>query len=201
MCVFYAIARSRSAWYPQWRKGRSFVAETGHTVILGWSPQIFAVVAKLMIANANRRWACIAILADQDQVEMEDELRARVGHPGRTRIVCRTGNPMDLTDLAIVNPHHARAIIVLAPDTQAADARTLVTLLHLRDIAEQHRHPFSIVSEMLDVRNRELAKVTQADDFILSHQLTSLMLAQVSENKSWLPCFRICLTRQARSGI
>jgi hypothetical protein len=36
---------------------------------------------------------------------------------------------------------------------------------------------------MLDDRNRELAEVTQADDFIVSDKLISLMLAQVSENK------------------
>lgn len=36
---------------------------------------------------------------------------------------------------------------------------------------------------MLDVRNWELAEVTQADDFIVSNKLTSLMLAQISENR------------------
>ena len=36
---------------------------------------------------------------------------------------------------------------------------------------------------MLDVRNRELAEVTKADDFIVSDKLISLMLSQVSENK------------------
>ena len=41
----------------------------------------------------------------------------------------------------------------------------------------------SIVSEMLDVGNRELAEVTQADDFIVSDKLISLLMAQVSENK------------------
>jgi hypothetical protein len=68
-------------------------------------------------------------------------------------------------------------------DPQKADARTLITLLHLRDIAERHDHPFSIVSEMLDTRNRALAEVTKADDFIVSDKLVSLMLAQISENK------------------
>lgn len=60
----------------------------------------------------------------------------------------------------------------------------MISLLHLRDIAERSGHPFSIVSEMLDVRNRNLAEVTQADDFIVSDKLTSLMLAQVAENKA-----------------
>ena len=35
---------------------------------------------------------------------------------------------------------------------------------------------------MLDDRNRELAEVTNADDFIVSDKLISLMLSQVSEN-------------------
>lgn len=42
--------------------------------------------------------------------------------------------------------------------------------------------PFSIVSEMLDLRNRELAAVTNVDDFIVSGYLISLMTSQLSEN-------------------
>jgi voltage-gated potassium channel Kch len=78
-------------------------------------------------------------------------------------------------------------IIVLAYkdilETQRADARTLITLLHLRDIGERAGVDLSVVSEMLDDRNRELAEVTKADDFIVSDKLISLMLSQVSENK------------------
>ena len=76
-------------------------------------------------------------------------------------------------------------VIVLAYSTlaqQEADARTLVTLLHLRDIAQRDETPFSIVSEMLDLRNRELAEATQVDDFIVSEHLISLMMSQLSEN-------------------
>src|SRR5205823_3114015 len=69
-------------------------------------------------------------------------------------------------------------------DPQDADAQTLITLLHLRDIRERSEAEFSIVSEMLDVRNRHLADVTRADDFIVSDQLVGLVLAQVSENKA-----------------
>lgn len=67
-------------------------------------------------------------------------------------------------------------------DVQAADAKTLVTLLHLRDIADSARLRPNIVSEMLDDRNRELAETTRPDDFIVSSRLVSLMLTQVSEN-------------------
>ena len=67
---------------------------------------------------------------------------------------------------------------------EQADAQTLITLLHLRDIASRCEQRFSVVSEMLDTRNRALAEVTQADDFIVSDKLVSLLLAQVSENKA-----------------
>ena len=69
----------------------------------------------------------------------------------------------------------------LAP--QPADTRTLVALLHLRKIAEKAGKHISVVSEMTDVRNRELAEVTRADDFVVSNKLVSLMLAQASENE------------------
>ena len=77
-------------------------------------------------------------------------------------------------------------MIVLTPDgldAQRADARTLVTLLHLRDIADRRGASFSIVSEMLDERNRQLAEVTRVDDVIVSDKIISLMLTQISETR------------------
>ena len=52
----------------QLRKGRSPVIETGHTVILGWSDQVYTVVSELVEANRSRKRAAIAILAEQDKV-------------------------------------------------------------------------------------------------------------------------------------
>ena len=88
--------------------------------------------------------------------------------------------------LDALEAEHADHIIVLA-DTrlpvQRADAKTLITLLHLRDIAERSDTDLNVVSEMLDDRNRELAEVTNADDFIVSDKLVALMLTQLSENR------------------
>ena len=36
------------------RKGRSRVLESGHTVILGWSAQIFTILSELVTANGNQ---------------------------------------------------------------------------------------------------------------------------------------------------
>jgi hypothetical protein len=64
-----------------------------------------------------------------------------------------------------------------------ADARTMITLLHLRDIATKSGKHVPITSEILDIVNRDLASVSEADDFIVSNTLISLLLAQVAENR------------------
>ncbi len=92
------------------RKGRSSVVEREHTVILGWSQQIFTVISEIVEANANQSARSIVILADRDKVEMEDEIKARVGKTGKTKLVCRSGSPMDLDDLGSSAPRpHARS--------------------------------------------------------------------------------------------
>ncbi|SNR62802.1 CASTOR/POLLUX-related putative ion channel [Actinomadura mexicana] len=113
------------------RKGRSRIVEHDHTVLLGWSEQVFTVVAELVEANQSRRRSCVAILADRDKVEMEDAIRARVGDLGRTRIVCRTGDPLKVADVELVSPGTARSIMVVAPEVEESDARVIKVLLSL----------------------------------------------------------------------
>ncbi|WP_240231770.1 CASTOR/POLLUX-related putative ion channel [Devosia lacusdianchii] len=79
---------------------------------------------------------------------------------------------------------------------QPTDTRTLVTLLHLRKIAEAAGVHVKVVSEMVDVRNRELAEVTRADDFVVSNKLVSLMLAQASENENLAAIFEDLLDEE-----
>jgi hypothetical protein len=100
-----------------------------------------------------------------------------------------TTNRAVLDGLKIIDYDHVIALSYAGLDVQAADAKTLITLLHLRDIAERDETPFSIVSEMLDLRNRELAEVTRVDDFIVSDHLVSLLMTQLSENRDLLAVF------------
>ncbi len=86
-----------------------------------------------------------------------------------------TGRMANTTNRAVLDALDIQSfnhVIVLCEaddrDPDIADARILLTLLHLRDIGSQCGRSFSIVSEMLDERNRELAEVAQADDFIVS---------------------------------
>ncbi len=149
------------------RKGRSMVLERDHTVILGWSDTIFTIVSELAVANESEKDPVIVILADRDKVEMEDAIRERVGDLRTTKVVCRTGSPIDLRDLAIANHHKCRSIIVLSPDEEDPDASVIKTILALTRGPDRRVEPYRIVAEIEDPANLEAAALVGGSEAVL----------------------------------
>ena len=141
------------------RRGRSRVVESGHTAILGWSEQIFTIISELSIANENQPRSCITILAQKDKVEMEEEIRHRVGTTGNTHVVCRTGNPLEWTDLPIVSLNTARAIIVLSPEVRDPDSTVIKTILAILNNPNRRTEPYHVVAAIRDPQNLEVAQI------------------------------------------
>ena len=136
------------------RRGRSIVLEEDHTVILGWSESIFTIISELTLANESRKDAVIVILADKDKVDMEEELKVKVPERRGTRIVCRSGSPMDLDDLRLSSHETARSVILLAPDSDDPDSEVIKTLLALTNKGPEGPR---IVAEIQDPSNLEAA--------------------------------------------
>lgn len=163
------------------RKGRSRVLESDHTLILGWNTKVFSIVSEICVANESRRRAAIVIVADRDKVEMEDELRAKIAHPGRTRLIVRSGDPMDLTDLELGSPHAARSIIVLAPEgSDDPDSVVIKTTLAVTNNPRRGSEPFHIVGEIQDAQNMEAARLVGRGeaDWVLARDFISRITVQ-----------------------
>jgi hypothetical protein len=160
-------------------------AHPERTLILGWNWRITRIVAEL--DNYVAPGSTVRIVADVDDgVEsITHRCAGVVKNQAISFLRADTTNRKSLESLDIGGYDHT---IVLSYsdllDAQNADARTLITLLHLRDISEKAGKPFSVVSEMQDLRNRDLAQVARVNDFIVSDQLIGLMLAQISQNKA-----------------
>ena len=179
MTVFYCLLLKLHPLRPL-RKGRSRVIEAGHTIILGWSEQVFPIISELVIANANQPKSCIVVLAPVDKVEMEDAIRDKVGATGRTRVVCRTGSPIDMGDLHIASPQTAKAIIVLSPRSDHPDAEVIKTLLALTNAPDRRQGPYHIVAELHKPTNLEVARMVGKDEveFVLVGDLVARIIAQ-----------------------
>jgi voltage-gated potassium channel Kch len=164
------------------RKGRSFVIEKDHTLILGWSPKIFTVLSELVLANENRHKPRIVILAEKDKIEMEDEIRDEIGDTGKTKIICRTGTPLSLNDLEIVNPHQARSIVVIAPESEDPDSEVIKTILAITNNPNRRKEPYHIVAEIAEPRNVEVAKMVGRDEaeLVVTGDLIPRIIVQTS---------------------
>jgi len=162
------------------RKGRSEVIEEDHTVILGWSQQIFTVVSEIIEANANKPRACIVILSDLDKTQMEDELKSRITDLKSTKLVCRSGSSIDLNDLGMVSLDTARSIIVLAPEEEKTDTRVIQTILAITNNPTRKAGKYHIVAELSNPKSLEVAKMVGQEEveLILAGDLIARIIAQ-----------------------
>ena len=164
------------------RKGRSYVVENDHVLILGWSSKIFTIIPELVIANENQQDPKIVILADMDKVRMEDEIRDKVGNIKNTRIICRRGNPIDIHDMQIANPENSRSIIILDTEDENSDSQIIKTILAIVSNRKDRQDPYHITAEIEDPHNYAVAKMVGRDEveLILSDDFISKIMVQTS---------------------
>jgi hypothetical protein len=168
--------------------GKASRPKPERALILGWNRSGAIIIREL--DNYVAKGSQITVVSDI--FNLEKKIRLDSGKLTNQKIVVQEGDIRDRDLLEKLEATEYDHVIVLAYshlEQQEADAITLIALLHLRDIAERDETPFSIVSEMLDVRNRELAEAAKVDDFIVSEHLISLMMAQLSENAELLDVF------------
>jgi len=152
------------------------------TLILGWNKRAATIITELDNYVAPGSSVHVVALQPEAPAQLDDLLSLLRNQS----VVYEAGDCASRRTLNRLDVRRYQHVIVLADlgqsDVQLADAHTLVTLLHLRDIAAKGGHTYSIVSEMLDVRNRGLAEVTRVDDFIVSDELASLLMTQIAAN-------------------
>ncbi len=166
-------------------------------LILGWNahgPTILTELDRFVAPGSEA-----LVVADLGAVE--DDVAEVAGSLERLAVSAQSGDTTDPATLESLGLDRFDHVLVLCYSghlgVQEADARTTVTLLHLRELVRRPagedgratRAGFNIVSQMLDLRNRELAEVTRADDFIVSDNLISLILAQVAQNRGLADVF------------
>ncbi|HDS09262.1 MAG TPA: potassium transporter TrkA, partial [Firmicutes bacterium] len=162
------------------RKGRSAVIETGHTIIFGWSEQIYTIIRELVFTNRNKRRSCIVILGNRDKVGMEDDIRDKIESTGKTKVVCRQGDPIDINDINIASPDTSKSIIIISPETDDPDSYVLKTLLAIVNNPHRRPEPYNIVLQLRDLKNAEVAKLIGKGEveIILIGEMISKIIAQ-----------------------
>ena len=168
---------STHAWIPDDQR-------TERTLIVGWSPIGPLVIRE--IENHVLPGSELVVLIDEE-FQNSSLIESRIAALGLTRQSVRIeiGDTISrpvIGSLVESSPfdHYLLLCERHAFDVDEADARVLLSLMHLRSFPAVHEG--NIVSELLDPNDVELASQASDEDFIVSQQLVSLLMAQLSES-------------------
>ena len=187
------------------------ISDDDDTLILDGAPPkldegVFAVAApartpkpdRTLVLGVGTRLATVLNELDSytthgSETFVVGELATELPALSNMRVITRIADVTDRGVLESLDVTSFDHVLVLSETTgrtqEMADARTTVTLLHLRDLARIAGKKVPITSEILDIGSRELASISEADDFIVSNTLVSLMVSQVAENPHLVKVF------------
>ncbi len=93
-----------------------------------------------------------------------------------------------------------RYVLILVPDylsDDEADEQALKLLLYCKHYKDMHPdEDFGITCEMRNIANQQLAQDSMASDFVISHNIASLMMSQIAENRELREIFEILLNNE-----
>ena len=165
------------------RQPKAVRRKAERTLIIGWNRRGPLIAYEL--SKYVRPGSLLTVAGDTPG--FADEIANMPMGSTNMKVEAKTIDTSHSASIEALDPVSYDSVMVLGysdtMEAQSADTRTLITLLHLRKLSERLGTHISVVSEMIDIRNRELAEVTRADDFVVSNKLVSLMLAQASENE------------------
>ena len=156
-------------------------------LIVGWNPKAPIIIEQY--ADYVLEGSVVDVLLPNPP----DEVRERIAElqqelPG-LKLSLIDADPLKPEALMALEPFQYDNIILLsqggvAIDPETVDSETIIILLQLRRIFDDHPEEAKntkLISEVMDSDNMELVSRAGVNDFIVSNRLVSMLLAQVSE--------------------
>lgn len=154
-------------------------------LICGMSPKLGPMLKEFdnYVLPGSEIW----LMPGEEKESFAEFVKHEVGSLKHLRLKYVDGDPtMPEALRRVVSPDFVTAMVVADTrrDQEEADARTVMTVLLMRDMfsALGDRKP-RIISEILDPRTKDLLEQDYGADFVVSAEMTSMLLAQVSERR------------------
>ena len=106
------------------REGNSVVLESGHTVVLGFTPGEYTLIEQLA-ATAQGEKMCIVVAGDLPKSETEACIRDNVELPENVRVICRCVDAGDIASLAVCSIPDCKTVVINQPNDIATVKATL----------------------------------------------------------------------------
>jgi hypothetical protein len=156
-----------------------------HMLVLGWNPKIHPLIKEF--DDYVAQGSTLTLVNSLSEEERMLELAEKVGPTNTVQLRHIVGRFTNRVLMDQLGPQQYPLVMVLGDAVEAktaeeADTRAIIALLLLRDArrraggARQQR----VCSEILDPKNHELAATTQINDIVISNEMVSMVLAQVT---------------------
>lgn len=156
-----------------------------HLLILGWNPKIFPILKEF--DDYVAAGSTVTLVNSVPEADRLTQIEDACGALGTISLRHMVGQFTSRALMDELNPQNYPNVMVLgdtveSSDAESADTRAIIALLLLRDarrrssLAPNQR----VCSEILEPRNRELAATTQINDIIISNEMVSMVLAQIT---------------------
>jgi voltage-gated potassium channel Kch len=164
-----------------------------HVVVLGWSG-----LGPSLLVELDRRvppGSRFSIVVDPTMGEVPIGLEGLVSRADvAVHEASGTLHARAVSELCAQSCDHAVILCyrrALSPGE--ADARALLTMLQARQTLERSGRDHTVVCELLDERDVDLAPIGSVGDFVVSERLASLLMAQLSESPELARVFQAVL--------
>ncbi|MEM6732199.1 MAG: hypothetical protein AAF658_11630, partial [Myxococcota bacterium] len=159
-------------------------------LIIGWTPKAPTIIqeyADYVLAGSR-----VNVVLDDPPVSVRTTLKALNDSLETVEVGLYARDPLDESQLESIKPLLYDDVTVLprnpdpGSDPERVDAETIMVLLHLRKLQDERqirgeRVRTKLITEVLNSENQELIARAGVNDFIISNQMISMILAQLSE--------------------
>ncbi|MBI2895459.1 MAG: hypothetical protein HYY06_18025 [Deltaproteobacteria bacterium] len=155
-----------------------------HLLVLGWNEKIFPIMSEF--DDYVGKGSTLTLVNSLPAEQRHKELTEKCGPPKNVEVRHLVGEFTSRALMERLQPQNYPTVMVLGDATrdasaEDADTRAIIALLLLRDfrrragVARQE-----VCSEILNPKNRELAATTQIHDIVISNEMVSMFLAQIT---------------------
>lgn len=121
-------------------RGKSYIIDSGHILILGWSNNLFAILKELDLANLSNGTQKVVIFADITNSKMQEDLSILKADLKSLKLLTRSGDPTNPREIKIANPNSAKSIIILNNEVKK-DPYVVTTTLSVCSVLDNKNIP------------------------------------------------------------
>ncbi len=179
-----------------YQEGGSVPHVPGHVLLIGWTDMLHDILQELDAHSLSGTE--VIILSEKGAEQAKQQITAHQTDSFKNLALgFREGDAVMQSAYTDIDISSFQSIVVLADQTDDkvdADTRTLRVLLRLSEILKPLETQPHTLAELLDENNRALLVGLSVDDIVVSPEVVSAQLAQISQQEVLAPIYRELLS-------